>query len=385
MDKRVDALSHWDRTRKAAATIAAGLRLEGVNKRFGDTLAVKDFSLTIAPGEIVSLLGPSGCGKSTLLRMIAGIERPDTGRIVIGDIEVSARDGFLPPERRGIGLMFQDFALFPHMSVTENVAFGLKRLGRTVARREALAVLTRMGLADHAHCYPYMLSGGQQQRVALARALAPRPGVLLMDEPFSGLDSRLRKEIRTETLAILREVGATAIIVTHDPEEAMRVSDRIAIMSEGRLVQAGAVEDLYHRPEDIYVAETFSELNVVPCRVISGWAVGPLGRFRAPEGMEGEVLLCLRPHQIVIAEDADGVPARILQVHSIGHEALMELGVTGLDKALVVRTSAAGALKRGTELFVRAAAEGALFFPGPLQAPQKGVNTATLAETGRKA
>ncbi len=361
--KRSEHVSHWDKTRKAAATIAAGLSLSGITKRFTDRVAVNDFSFDIKPGEIISLLGPSGCGKSTLLRMIAGIERPDAGRITIGDIEVVSSDRFLPPEQRGVGLMFQDFALFPHLTVIDNVAFGLKRLGRTVASREATAVLTRMGLADYASAYPHMLSGGQQQRVALARAIAPRPGVLLMDEPFSGLDGRLRNEIRNETLAIIHEVGATAIFVTHDPEEAMRLSDRIAVMSQGRLVQAGAVDELYHNPRNIYVAETFSELNIIPCRIISGWVVGPLGRFRAQEGLEGEVMLCLRPHHIKIENDTDGITAHVLQNFSVGREILMEVGVSGLEKPLIIRTESALARPRGSEVVLGIDAENALLFP----------------------
>jgi iron(III) transport system ATP-binding protein len=336
-----------------------------VTKHFSDRIAVDDFSFDIAPGEIISLLGPSGCGKSTLLRMIAGIEIPDAGRIIIGDVEVSAPGRFQPPEKRGVGLMFQDFALFPHMSVIDNVAFGLKRLGRAVARREATAVLTRMGLAEYATAYPHMLSGGQQQRVALARAIAPRPGVLLMDEAFSGLDGRLRNEIRNETLAIIHEVGATAIFVTHDPEEAMRLSDRIAVMSQGRLVQAGAVDELYHNPRNIYVAETFSELNIVPCRVISGWAVGPLGRFRAPDGLEGEVMLCLRPHHIRIENEKDGIAAHVLQTFSVGRETLMELGVSGLEKPVIIRTDSANVKPGGSEVVLGVDMDQALFFPRP--------------------
>lgn len=363
--KRSEYVSHWDKTRKAAAAIAAGLSLSNVTKRFADRVAVNDFSFDIKPGEIISLLGPSGCGKSTLLRMIAGIERPDAGRITIGDIEAFSQDRFLPPEQRGVGLMFQDFALFPHLTVIDNVAFGLQRLGRTVARREATAVLTRMGLAEYASAYPHMLSGGQQQRVALARAIAPRPGVLLMDEPFSGLDGRLRNEIRNETLAIIHEVGATAIFVTHDPEEAMRLSDRITVMSQGRLVQAGTVEELYHNPRNIYVAETFSELNIIPCRVISGWIVGPLGRFRAPEGLEGEVMLCLRPHHIRLENDADGITAHVLQSFSVGRETLMEAGVSGLEKPLIIRAGSALAKPKGSEVVLGIDTDNALFFPQP--------------------
>jgi iron(III) transport system ATP-binding protein len=356
-------LSHWDRKRRAAATIAAGVSLTSVSKFFSSRPAVRDFSLDIAPGEIVCLLGPSGCGKTTLLRMIAGIERLDQGRIAIGDIEVSSPSVFMPPEARGVGLMFQDFALFPHLRVIDNVAFGLKRLGRKVARQEALAALGRMGLTDYAEDYPHMLSGGQQQRVALARAIVPRPAVILMDEPFSGLDSRLRHAVRTETLAILREVRATAIIVTHDAEEAMRLADRIAVMREGRLVQAGSAEELYRQPRDVYVAETFSEMNVLPCRVISGWAVGPLGRFRAPPDCGGEVTLCVRSREIELTGAGAGTPARVLEARPIGPDALLELGVQGLDKSLSVRIQGGPVPVKGTELGFRVNPDAVLMFP----------------------
>jgi iron(III) transport system ATP-binding protein len=361
-------LSYWDRKRRAAATIAAGVSLAGVSKSFGSRLAVRDFSFDIAPGEIVCLLGPSGCGKTTLLRMIAGIERLDQGRIAIGDIEVSSPSVFMPPEARGVGLMFQDFALFPHMCVLDNVAFGLKRLGRKVARQEALAALGRMGLADYAADYPHMLSGGQQQRVALARAIVPRPAVILMDEPFSGLDSRLRHAVRNETLAILREVRATAIIVTHDAEEAMRLADRIAVMREGRLVQAGSAEELYRRPSDVYVAETFSEMNVLSCRVISGWVVGPLGRFRAPPGCEDEAALCVRSREIELTGASGGTPARVLETRPIGPDTLLELGVQGLDRSLTVRIQGGPVPAKGAELNFRVNPDAVLIFPnsGPI-------------------
>jgi iron(III) transport system ATP-binding protein len=359
------AISHWDRRRKAAATIAAGVSLAGVSKSFAGKPAVQDVSLEIAPGEIICLLGPSGCGKTTLLRLIAGIELLDGGRIGIGGIEASSPGRFMPPEERGVGLMFQDFALFPHLRVIDNVAFGLKRLGKTVARQEALAALARMGLAEYASHYPHMLSGGQQQRVALARAIVPRPGVLLMDEPFSGLDSRLRHAVRNETLAILREVRATAVIVTHDAEEAMRVADRIVVMRAGRLIQSGTASELYHQPADIYVAESFCEMNAVSCRVISGWAVGPLGRFRAPPGVEGDVTLCLRPREIELARASGGIPARVLEIRLLGSEALMELGVKGLERSLLVRTASSDMPEKGAELSINVRQESVLIFPCP--------------------
>ena len=249
---------------RAAATIAARLTFERVERRYGGFQALKGFSLDIAPGEVVCLLGPSGSGKTTLLRIASGIEKPTGGRVLINGQEVAGPNRFVPPERRNVGLMFQDFALFPHLSIRDNVAFGLKSLGREVAAREALAALARVGLERYAEAYPHTLSGGEQQRVALARALLPRPAVMLMDEPFSGLDVQLRERLQEETLALLRETRATSLIVTHAPAEAIRMGDRIAVMHSGRLVQAGKAEELYRNPADLFVARLFSEINEIP-------------------------------------------------------------------------------------------------------------------------
>ena len=356
-------LSHSERKHRAAATIAAHLSLREVSKRFGEHSVVDAVSLDVKPGEILCLLGPSGCGKTTLLRLIAGLERVDGGSIALGELEVSSARVFMPPEKRGVGLMFQDFALFPHMRIIDNVAFGLRRLGRDKALKEASAALARMGLESYVGHYPHMLSGGQQQRVALARAIAPRPAVLLMDEPFSGLDSRLRNIIREETLATLRAARATAILVTHDAEEAMRLGDRIAVMRGGRLVQAGTPEELYQRPADVYVAETFSEVHTIPCRVISGWAVGPLGRFRAPADIEGEAVLCVRSREIEIGPASSGTPARVADVRFLGSDALAELDVQGLDRSLSVRLRASQAPEKGAEVGLRVDPDRVLIFP----------------------
>ena len=248
---------------RTPASIAARLTYENVTHRYGDVVAVRDFSLDIGPGEIVCLLGRSGCGKTTLLRLAAGVEEPASGRILINDREVSGEELYLPPERRGVGLMFQDFALFPHLTNLANVMFGLKALPKADAEREARFALARVGLAHLADAYPHMLSGGEQQRVALARAVAPRPSVLLMDEPFSGLDRRLRDEVRDDTLNVLRESRVTCVIVTHDPEEALRMADRVALMREGRLVQVDTPEGIYRRPANLFVARFFCELNEV--------------------------------------------------------------------------------------------------------------------------
>ena len=248
---------------RTPASIAARLTYENVTHRYGDVVAVRDFSLDIGPGEIVCLLGRSGCGKTTLLRLAAGVEEPASGRILINDREVSGDDRYLPPERRGVGLMFQDFALFPHLTNLANVMFGLKAMPKADAEREARFALARVGLTHLADVYPHMLSGGEQQRVALARAVAPRPSVLLMDEPFSGLDRRLRDEVRDDTLNVLRESRVTCVIVTHDPEEALRMADRVALMREGRLVQVDTPEGIYLRPANLFVGRFFCELNEV--------------------------------------------------------------------------------------------------------------------------
>ncbi|MFQ5627033.1 MAG: ABC transporter ATP-binding protein, partial [Methyloligellaceae bacterium] len=259
--------SRWGSRGSAAATIAARLAFDKVARRYGSVHALRGVSLDIAPGEIVCLLGPSGCGKTTLLRLTAGLERPTGGRILINDVVVGSREVHVPPEQRGVGLMFQDFALFPHLTLLENAAFGLKALEREDARKVANSALERVGLAKYADEYPHILSGGEQQRVALARAIVPRPGVLMMDEPFSGLDTRLRDEMREETLTILRETSATCIIVTHSSEEAMQMGNRISLMRDGLLVQTGTAEEIYHAPADIHAARMFSDLNEFPAIV----------------------------------------------------------------------------------------------------------------------
>lgn len=345
------ALSTWERPRKSAATIAAGIALDSVTRNFDGRLAVDNVSLDMAAGEIVCVLGPSGCGKTTMLRLIAGLEVPDAGRVLIGGAEVAGPARFTAPEKRGVGLMFQDFALFPHLTIAGNVAFGLTRLGRAQARHEALAALARIGLEDYADAYPHMLSGGQQQRVALARAIAPRPAVLLMDEPFSGLDPRLRQTIREETLHILREARATALIVTHDAEEAMRLGDRIAVMRGGRLVQIGRPEELYRAPADVYIAETFSEVNAVPCRIVAGYVVTPFGAIAAAGLADGPGICCLRQHGLRLGEG--GCTARVTRIKFLGGEALVELMVPGIARELIARAPAHGLPGTGTEVSVR--------------------------------
>ena len=255
---------------------------------------------------------------------------------------------FLPPEKRSIGLVFQDFALFPHMTILDNVRFGLTALSRERgAARSAMIALARVGLEHYAGSYPHVLSGGEQQRVALARALAPRPAVLLMDEPFSGLDSRLKDSVRAETLAILRESRATAIVVTHDAEEAMRMGDRIALLKDGRLVQAGKAEELYLRPADLFVAGFFSELNVFDGRVRRRRA-GDAGRqIAAPGFAEGaEATVAVRTTGFDVSETAGQSEARILSRRYLGVVELLELAVPGAESPVRARVRC-GALSAG--------------------------------------
>ncbi len=336
---------------RAAATFAARVTFEGVCKSYDDHEALCDFDLDVAPGEVICLLGPSGCGKTTLLRVASGIEKPTAGRMLINDVEMAGPNQFVPPEKRGVGLMFQDFALFPHLTIIDNVAFGLKALPIVEARREALSVLVRVGLEKYADQYPHILSGGQQQRVALARAIVPRPAVVLMDEPFSGLDVQLRDSMQEETLALLRETRATSIIVTHHPEEALRLGDRIAVMWAGRLVQVGTAEDLYHCPNELFIARLFSEINEVVCPVRAGMADTPIGPLPAPGIADGvQAIVCIReqgigiaaPGQAAIAAQepttSPGLPGRVLHRKFLGDIGLLEIAVQGFEAPIRVRS-----------------------------------------------
>ena len=370
--------TRWGERGTAAATIAAALTFEQVTRFFSKKYAVQDFSLSIAPGEIVCLLGPSGCGKTTLLRIAAGIEHPTSGRILLNGQEVSGPARYVPPEKRSVGLMFQDFALFPHLTIVENVAFGLKALDSQDARKEACAALERVGLSGYAEDYPHVLSGGEQQRVALARAIAPRPSVLLMDEPFSGLDARLRENLREETSVLLKETRATCMIVTHHAEEAMRMGDRIAIMRHGRLVQVGPAKELYATPSSIYVARMFSDINEISCQVKGGVVETPLGRFSGRALSDGEGILCVRQRALKIVNPDEGRLGRVLGSKFLGDAALLEIAVEGLDSTLLARVREEEAPEIGAEIGVKVDPHRVLIFDqtmdnGPTD-PVTGVN-----------
>ncbi|MFC4405792.1 ABC transporter ATP-binding protein [Haloarchaeobius iranensis] len=230
------------------------LELDGVSKSYGSESVIDGLSLSVREGEILTLLGPSGCGKTTTLRLIAGLERPDGGDIRVNGERVSGSGSFVVPEQRGVGVVFQEFALFPHMNAAENVAFGLTDMDEEATQARVDEMLDLVGLQSHRDAHPDELSGGQQQRIALARSLAPEPKILLLDEPFSNLDVDLRVEMREEVRRILKEAGVTAVSVTHDQEEAMSISDRVAVMSEGHLEQVGRPEQVFQHPESRFVA-----------------------------------------------------------------------------------------------------------------------------------
>ena len=354
---------------RAAATIAARLTFERIERRYGTSAALAGLSLDIAPAEVMCLLGPSGCGKTTLLRIAAGIERPTAGRVLINDQEVAGPVRFVPPEKRNVGLMFQDFALFPHLSIVDNVAFGLKSLPREDARREAKAMLARVGLERYAGAYPHILSGGEQQRVALARALLPRPAVMLMDEPFSGLDVQLRERLQEETLALLRETRATCLIVTHAPAEAIRLGDRIAVMRAGRLLQAGKAETLYRNPADLFVARLFSEINEIPMRVEGGALRTPVGVFAVPGLEEGDAaILCIRRRSIRLTANGQGLPGRVLHARFLGDLALLEIAAQGFERPLSTLVREADVPPRGQEVSISVDPESVLVFPAEARA-----------------
>jgi iron(III) transport system ATP-binding protein len=312
------------------------LHVAGLNRRFGAQSVVSDLSLVVAAGQVTCLLGPSGCGKSTTLRMIAGVEQADSGTILIdGDVVCDATH-HLPPEARGVGMMFQDFALFPHLTVAKNVAFGLKGDATQKARRVA-ELLERVNLSGFGPKHPHELSGGEQQRVALARALAPRPRIMLMDEPFSGLDNRLRDGIRDTTLEVLKEEGAAVLLVTHEPDEALRMADEIALMRDGRIVQRGSPYNIYNAPADRAAAAFFSDINVIEGISKGALTETPFGAFLTPGHTDGgKVEIVIRPQHLKIDFDRagrgpnptmkDGTAARgvVSRARFLGHESLVD-------------------------------------------------------------
>ncbi len=335
----------WGPRGTAAAAFSSSVTFDDVSLAYGETEAVRNVSFELKQGEIVCLLGPSGCGKSTLMRLAAGVERPDSGRILLDNAEVASDRIFVPPEKRSVGLMFQDYALFPHLTVMGNVTFGLKGVDKQSATNAARSALLRVGLDHLEQSYPHELSGGEQQRVALARAIVPRPAVLLMDEPFSGLDQRLREHVRHETLAILKETRSSSILVTHDPEEAMGMADRIVLMRAGRVVQIGTPDELYRRPADAEAARFFSDVNELRVRIVDGAADTPLGRFKTEVGEEGgPALVMIRPQAFVRTGDyhQGSIMAQVTDQRFLGDKVELSLLFEGLNEVVYARVATTG-------------------------------------------
>ena len=328
------------------------LQTENLGKVFVEgTVALRDVSLRARHGEFLTLLGPSGSGKTTVLRLLAGFEKPSSGSIQIGQQLVADGARFVPPEARKVGMVFQDYALFPHVTVAGNIGFGLRN-GRAERESQVRRMLDMIGLPGYAERMPHELSGGQQQRVALARALAPKPEVLLLDEPFSNLDTDLRLHIRNDVRQILRETGTTAIFVTHDQEEALSLSDEIAVIYDGSLLQVAAPHIIYNRPRSIQVAKLVGEANVLPAQAHGMTASSCLGEVKLYHPRQGAVQLMIRPEALHIDHlDEVGVMAAVQWREFFGHN--QRLGLALADGTeLVAWTGVERYIRRGDEVRV---------------------------------
>ena len=357
-----NALHDWAGDGRQGVSFAASLGMHAITRKFAGRPVLQDVSLQLEPGEVVSLLGPSGSGKSTLLRIAAGLEMPDFGTVTLNEHEVTGPDVFVEPEKRGIGLIFQDYALFPHLTALVNVAFGLHKIAKVERKKIALAALERVGLEQRHAAYHNMLSGVEQQRVALARAMAPRPSVVLMDEPFSGLDARLRDQVRDESLSIVRETQASAMVVTHDPEEAMRISDRICLLKDGKVVQIGTPTDLYERPKSLFATRFFSEANLFSGKVKNGALQTIFGNYQAKNLAEGSNgVLCVREDGFDYARNPVDEPGEkgpfvagiIKERRLLGAEELLTIVLNGHDTPVSARFPCHDVIAGHSQIYLR--------------------------------
>jgi iron(III) transport system ATP-binding protein len=338
----------WGHRGTVGPVFAGQIRIEDLSFDVPSKRLLHHVNFELGAGEIGCLLGSSGSGKSTLLRVMAGLEAQSSGRILVDGVEIAGPRVFVPPEKRSIGLMFQDYALFPHLTVLQNVMFGLYALSRQEARVAAETALARVGLSELRDLYPSTLSGGEQQRVALARGVVPRPQIILMDEPFSGLDQRLRLSIRLETIALLREMRATAMIVTHDPQEAMEIADKIILMRAGHILQVGEPYDLLDKPANLYVARFLSPADELSGVVRGGMVDTPLGQVAVPRAKEGmAVTLLLRPESVIASQSQTARQGRIVSTVRQGRGLLCKIVMEGLDTPVSARIDGLASAKSG--------------------------------------
>ncbi len=345
----------WGRRGTAGVSFASTISFDKVDVILGGKKILNQLDLTLLRGEIVCLLGESGSGKSTILRIIAGIQQINSGTVAINKTVVSDANYSLEPQKRGVGLMFQDFALFPHLTLLENVAFGLSNLKETEKYRQANAALLRVGLSGRENDYPHMLSGGQQQRLALARTIAPRPGVIMLDEPFSGLDSKMRETVRAETLAVLREINATTIIVTHDPEEAMLLGDKIILLRNGQVIQNDSSINVYHHPIDIEVARFLSPVSEITGMVKNGQVQTPLGAIKTQKKADGQkVIIAIRPvDAIEMYDKKPGTRGRLISKREALGVDIYEVQVEHMEQLISVRQRSNPNFLVGSDVFLR--------------------------------
>jgi iron(III) transport system ATP-binding protein len=363
----------------------ASIEVDGLRKSFGTAEVLRGVRLAVQPGSVLAILGPSGCGKTTLLRTIAGLERPDAGSIRLDGVQVAGPATHVPPERRRIGMVFQDWALFPHLTVAQNVAYGLPRPERRLAGRSGWArrtgragragaratsrvdeVLDMVGLGGLGPRHPGTLSGGQQQRVALARALAPRPAVLLLDEPFSNLDAALRAHVRAEVARLLGDLGVTAVFVTHDQDEAFLLGDEVAVMRDGLVAQQAAPRDLYARPATPWVASFVGDANLVAGVASGDSAATALGPIPLDHPAHGEVSVLVRPEDLALATPSDdGVPVTVERREYYGHDTVYAVRVLQGAAAARVRAAAAPRFRPGDAAGLRYTGPPTVAFAAP--------------------
>lgn len=320
-------------------TLANVLTIQKLSKKFGERFAVNQASWSAQSGQIICLLGHSGCGKTTMLRLIAGLETPTEGSIQLERKVLWDPYQQVQAEERNIGFVFQDYALFPHLSVLENVMFGLKKIPKHERQSIAENALKHVSMSHHIHSYPHTLSGGEQQRVALARALAPKPNVLLMDEPFSNLDHRLRDQIRQSTIEILKQTSTTTIIVTHDPEEALQIADQIILMHQGKIIQSGTPKQLYFQPKTLFAARYFSDLNEIKTQIQDQQLHTIFGNIAIPKHLtsNNEIRCYFRPHQLRVnrIKTENSLAAKIISSNFLGYSQLLKLKIEAEDKVLI--------------------------------------------------